>query len=225
MEDNKTLTNGYALETFSKLVLGAVNLRRIFLLLTQLHFSDPKNYGAMEDELKNFVWNKDKTKSKLFIDLDYVYDPAKSDQFPGIYVGVGDIDFKKVLMGNHESYTPDNAGSKNILHGLTTIIIRHASLSPDEALALADLSFGYYTGIRELLMERMKLKEFSIQKLSTPRFFHIDGTEKADKKYVADLIMNLAYDATWTTFRESHRIKKITFGQLTDHCGWKSGLQ
>ena len=215
-DDNPKISfaNKCPLDAFATMPLGVTNLRRIFLLLTRLHYSDSKNYGVMEDQLKDFVWSKDPAKSKLFVGLDYVFDPNKTDQFPGIFVGVGDLDFKQEVIDNREGFTDDRSGEHGVLKGATMLIIRHASLTPDEALALADLSFGYYTGIRSMLMQRMKLKAFTINKLSTPRFFNVDGADKADKKYYADLLMGISYDAAWTTFTQSHRIKKITLGQM-----------
>jgi hypothetical protein len=206
-----------ALEAFAGIPLGPTNLRRIFLLLTQLHYSDSKNYGPMEEQLKDFVWHKDKpgeAKSKLFVGLDYVFDPTKTDQFPGIFVGIGDIQYKRVVINNLDSYTNDRAGSKNILQGGTTVILRHTSLTPDEALAMAELSFQFYTGVREMLMKRMNLVAFDVSQISTPRFFDLDGKELADKRYSADLILGIAFDASWITLTESHRLKKITLGQL-----------
>jgi hypothetical protein len=219
MSDTIPLISRNALDAFSNIVLGAVNLRRIFLLLTRLHFSDSSNYGAMKEELSKFVWSKDPKLSRIFIGLDYVFDIVKSDQFPGVFVGVGDLDFQQKVIQNLSGITEDKSGSENVIEGTTTIIIRHASLSPDEALALADLSFGFYTGVRQFLVSRMKLNALTVNRLSTPRFFNIDGTEKADKKFCADLILGIAWDASWTSFVESHPVKKIVFGDLVDRCG------
>lgn len=215
-----------ALQGLSDMILNSVNLRRIFLILTQLHYSDARNYGAMAEQFQDFVWrrslpgqNGENPKSKLSIELDYVFDPKKTDQFPGIFVGTGDIDYRQEVLDNKAGYTDDRSGSRNVYTGATTIILRHASLTPDEALALADLSYGYYTGIRDMLMLEMKLKSFAINKLTTPHFFNIDGADKADKRYYADLIMSLSFNASWITFTESHRIKKITLGELFTEFG------
>lgn len=201
------------LEHCANFALGPVSLRRVFLLMTRIHFSDANNYGPQKEALANFVWHKDANLRKLNIELDYIFDAKRADLFPGVYVGVGDIDYKQKVTDNRDSSTEDRSGTNRVMEGATTIILRHASQQPDECLQLAELSFGFYTGIREMLMDKMRLSSMDVRRLSTPRFFTPDSSTEADRKFCADIIMGISFNASWTTFCESHRIKTITFGQ------------
>jgi len=48
--------------------LNGSNLRTIFLLLTRVHYSDSKNFGYLEDQLKCMVWNSNHSETPLEID-------------------------------------------------------------------------------------------------------------------------------------------------------------
>lgn len=192
-------------------------LRRIFLLLTRAHFSDPAHYGIQRERMRNFRWDKDESKSTVKIELDYVYDPAKTDSGPAIYVGMGDFSFKQSVMNNREGATADRSGQRFSLQGGCSLILRHVSQQAEESLVLAEMSFDFYVGIREYLMRRLSLSGFNPLQISTPRFFQADDAVKANKRYISDFVINISYTPAWTEFQESHRIRQITFGQaLTD---------
>ena len=208
------IANGNALEQLRDTPLDQVTLRRVFLLLTRVHYADPSNYGILRQTMKNFKWAQDPAKSTIKVELDFKYDPALTDIIPSIFVGTGDIDYTQTTVDSREGSTRDRSGATYAIQAGAYVILRHVSTDPDECLKMSAMSFDFYAGIRELIMEKLKLSAFMPTQTSTPRFFMPDAAEKAKKTFASDLKLKVGFTPAWTTFRESHRIKAITLGSL-----------
>jgi len=205
-----TPENHLLLEGLGNLVLTPVSLRRIFLLLTRLHFSDASHYGDKAIPLKNFIWSPDEKLRKLFIDYDYNYRPTDLEQRPGVFIGVDDITYARQVIDNQRENTADRSGTSFTYRAETGIILRHISLTPDEALTLGELSVDFYAGIRKMLMEQMKLQNFDLAALKATKPF-LRTEMQTDQQFSCDLVMRISFLHDWTTFRESHRIKTVSF--------------
>jgi hypothetical protein len=205
MKDNFQL-----IDELSRLVLTPVTIRRIFLLLTRLHYSTNENYGILKEKLKDFTWNpKD---GKLHIDYDYNYDPAQLDKRPAIFVGRDDIQYTKVVTGDHSGHSEDRSGEQFTKTAKTSVILRHIAKSPDESETLADLSSQFFMGITPMIRDSLqgKILEYEVIGLKSSRPFE-RTSQQADQHFMSDLIIGLAYNSIWMTSFESHRIKTITF--------------
>jgi hypothetical protein len=200
------------IESLHRVAINPITIRKIFLLLTRVHYSDADNYGAYKPQLSNFVWSKDPAIVKLYIDFDYNYDPLKMDRRPAIYVGTSDIDFKQVVVDNSKNMSEDRSAEEYVKEASTNIIIRHIGKTPDESWALGDLSLQYYLGIRKMLQERLKVSKLEVIKLMASKPFE-RTTQQADQQFIVDLLVNLQYNAAWLTMREGHRIKTVTYAQ------------
>jgi len=210
MSAPNTPANQTLLEGFSNLILGPVSLRRIFLLLTRIHYSDPAHYGEFKDKMAKFVWSQDDTKRKLFIDYDYNYRPTNLEQRPAVFVGVDDVTYRRVVIDNARNVTEDNSGTSSSYAAETGIIFRHISMTPDEALALGEMTAMFFTGMRKNLIQQMKLHAFDLVKLSSTKPF-LRSSEEPDQQFVCDTVLRLSYIHDWTTRWESHRIKTVSF--------------
>jgi hypothetical protein len=207
------MTNNFAIiNEMSKLVLTPVTIRRIFLLLTRLHYSDNANYGKFKEVFANFIWHKDEKLRKLQIDYDYHYDPKNLDRRPAIFVGLDDIRFNKVVIGNRSGDSEDRSGEEFTKTASTNVIIRHIGKTADEAPALADLSSQFFMGITPMIHDslRGKILEYDVIGLKSSRPFE-RSSEQADQNFCSDLIIALSYNSIWMTSFESHRIKTISF--------------
>ena len=219
-----TPENQSLLEGFSNLILGPVSLRRIFLLLTRLHYSDPAHYGEFKDKMSSFVWSQDDTKRKLFIDHDYNFRPTKLEQRPAIFVGTDAIMYRRVAIDNVRAITEDSSGKSSSYVAETGIIIRHISMTPDEALALGEMSAIFFSGVRALLKQHMKLHTFDIVKLDSTKPFLREAAEP-DQQFSCDLVMKLAYVHDWTTIWESHRVKTVSIREAVAAYALPAGEQ
>ncbi len=212
-----TPVNNALLEGLAELRIGPVSLRRIFLLLTRLHYSTPNNYGAYKEVLDTLVWSQDDLKRKLHIDYDYHYLPSKLEQRPAIFVGTDDIKLERLVQDNYRENVSDNSGTMSSMKAGSAVIIRHISMTPDESLALVELSSDFYAGIRQLLKERLKLHSFDIGAIRTAKPFS-RSPEQPDQMFACDLIMPISWIWDWTTTREGHRIKTIGFTEAVTSC-------
>lgn len=188
-----------------------VTLRKIFLLALRNHYADPEqNFGGVPKNFKNFKYSDDETERTVDIDLDYVFDNYKLDQRPVIFVGFGNFKFEKQVLNNYIDNTADYAatGFYNITN--TQCIIRHVSKEPDEALKMGVITTAFFRGLRTTLMHSFSLKSFEVTQLSKPQM--LDNT--ADKQFEVVAAIELAYQDYWQTFIESHRIKKINYGNV-----------
>ena len=203
------------LDKIGKIALTPVTVRGIFLLLTRLHWSDPNYYGAAKAKLGTLYWAKTEKERTLLVDYDYNYDPARSDKRPAIYVGTSDFDFRRVVVDNKHSQTDDRAGEQYVSLAGTNVIVRHIGASPDESLAMADLTGQFFLGMRKLIQEALKVHAFEVGKLAASKPFE-RAPQSADQQFMVDLIMNLQYNAVWLIWREGHRIKTVTYKQSLD---------
>ena len=186
--------------------LNGSNLRTIFLLLTRAHYSDSKNFGYLEEQLKCAVWSSEHSKSALEIDPSYQYDINRDNRKPGIYVGVDQpSQFSKVDLNSRQGNIPDNSGffSGQLLR--TAISFIHVFESADQALLAADCTASFFVGIKESLRNKLNLSSFEPISISPPalvektpeRFFRVDATFGISYNY--SVLVNI----------ESHRLKKF----------------
>lgn len=186
--------------------LNGSNLRTIFLLMTRAHYSDPKNFGYLEEQLKCMVWTPEHSKSALEIDPSYQYDINRDNRKPGIYVGVDQpCQFSKIDLNARQGNIPDNSGffSGQLLR--TAISFIHVFESADQALLAADCTTSFFVGIKESLRNKLNLSSFEPISISPPaliektpeRFFRVDATFGISFNY--SVLVNI----------ESHRLKKF----------------
>lgn len=224
MSAPNTPENQTLLESFGNLILGPVSLRRVFLLLTRLHYSDPAHYGEYTRNLSQFVWSPDDSKRTLFIDYDYNYRPTKLEQRPAVFVGLNDFGYRRVALDNARSVIEDNSGTSSSYIAETSLIIRHISLTPDEALALGEMTAVFFAGIRQLLKTRMKLHSFDLAQLNSTKVF-MRQAEEPDQQFVCDTIMKVSFVFDWTTLWESHRVKTVSLTEAVVAYSQTTGTQ
>jgi len=186
--------------------LNGSNLRTIFLLMTRAHYSDSKNFGYLEEQLKCAVWNSDHSKSALEIDPSYQYDINRDNRKPGIYVGVDQpCQFSKVDLAARQGNIPDNSGffSGQLLR--TAVSFIHVFESADQALLAADCTASFFVGIKESLRNKLNLSSFEPISISPPALI-----EKAPERFFrVDVIFGISFNYSVLVNIESHRLKKF----------------
>lgn len=189
--------------------LDPVSLRRIFLLLTRNHYSDPAYFGNLPPSFKSFRYNDNPRDSKLRIELDYAFDPKNQEQPTGIYVGIGDVQSSSRVMDDFNSNNEDLSGATRHQLDQTQILISHVSASPDEALTMGVVSKAFYQGIGPLLRQRFRnIAGYRVISLSKPNRIEEKGN---NTYYKVDLSIGLAIPSEWETTVESLRVKRINF--------------
>lgn len=197
--------------SLGRLPKSPTNLRKMFLLLTRMHYSAPENFGELADLLKNYVWKAEEPRG-LDVLLDFDFDRSKARTVPAIFVGMTDFIYSRRVLDNHKEFTDDRAGRMQVKSVGTTVVLRHTSASADEAFNLADLTAQFYLGAQDMMREQAGFAQFEVQNLLQPKIFN-RSPEQSYQQFEADVILGLQFTATWWTFTESHRIKQITFKQ------------
>ena len=186
--------------------LNGSNLRTIFLLMTRAHYSDSKNFGYLEEQLKCMVWSSEHSKSALEIDPSYQYDINRDNRKPGIYVGVDQpCQFSKIDINSRQGNIPDNSGffSGQLLR--TAISFIHVFETADQALLAADCTTSFFVGVKESLRNKLNLSSFEPISISPPALI-----EKTPERFFrVDVTFGIAFNYSVLVNIESHRLKKF----------------
>jgi hypothetical protein len=210
--------------------LDILNLRRIFLMITKIFFSDKENFKTyLEDTAHKFDYTysdyildpEGKNKSIIDITADYNYldDAAKleylgSTQNPKIIISVGDISLSDIgTIANKTRMLEDNSGFMMGLNASTTITFSSYAQTLGDCAMMSQLCAAHFTGLTEQLCYLLRLKKYSPLKISTPRA--INPTENK-KLFRSDFIIQINWEAAWRTRIESARLRKLAI-ELMPH--------
>lgn len=186
--------------------LNGSNLRTVFLLLTRAHYSDSKNFGYLEDQLKCLKWSEDKSEATIEVSPSQNYDMNRDNKQPAIYVGMDrPFEFAKLDLSSKQSNIPDNSGyfSGHVVRASIGFI--HVFETVDQALLAADCTASFFIGIKQSLKERLNLSSFEPISISPPALI-----EKSPERFFrVDVTFALAFNYNVLVNIESHRLKKF----------------
>ena len=182
-----------------------VSMRKLFLLLTRLNFSDPKHYGAYESLLENLVYSDNPTESRLSVDLLSIYAPSKTFSRPAIFVGFTESRFERMAPADDAGHSEDNSRIYKAKRVSTTLKIVHTANDPDQALALGTISATFFLGIQQLLLQGFGLLHFTIESITDATLIE----KSPDTAFSCTLTASVNYEFQTVTALESHRIKKF----------------
>jgi hypothetical protein len=202
----KDLNNLSLLDMLGYQNMDPVHLRRIFVLLLREIYSVPENLE--NPELKNpaIIYSEKETERTLDIDLDFLYDPERVAARPGIYVGLGPINFEKKVIGDDAGLSEDNSTRYYECMSNVALNIRHISTAPDFSYLLATQTLMALLSARNLLFSNlsglaaMEPKQVAQIQLSDP---------EPEKEFRVDVVFNISFMFSWTTKLEGHRLKSI----------------
>ena len=132
-----------------------MQLRRIFLLYLRDFFSHSANYESDDLREPEIIFSEKKTKKTLDVDLDYLYDAEEVAHRPGIFVGLGPMQFKRRVMGDSAGTSHDNSTRYYTNQAETTLNVRHVSTTPDFSFLLANETVRFFLSITEILFSNI----------------------------------------------------------------------
>lgn len=188
-------------------VISPITLRRAFLLSLRTHYSDPAHFGHYQALVGGLCY-ADGPDSVMDIELMHVYDPAKLNSRPAIYLGFRPQTYQRLSGdGGYAGTSDDGASSTYLMSTTGQMLVRHVAPVADMALLMGEISAEFFFGMRPLFMQQLCLRQFDLASLSDPRV-----VEKApDRMIFVDLVCTLNYTTQITTSIESHRLKKVVF--------------
>jgi hypothetical protein len=184
--------------------LSSVALRRIFTSLLKVHWGDAHNFGEYEETLGCLVYDDDPAASKLTILPAYVFDAEKTENFPGIFVGLG-INYKKTSLDNFAGQGEDLSDTYYSTLANVAMTISHVHRSADLAFSMAESTTAFLLGLRKPIMNRIGLMEMEPRGLSEAQPIQ----SKPERFFEVDLTINLTFNLGMTVNLESHRLKKF----------------
>ena len=182
-------------------------LRSAFADLTRLHYSDPNNITSQDiPRLKNYIWDPDPARSKIYIDVAGKFDPKIVETRPAIFVGISDTDFTREVFRNEASQDFTKGETNYAIKNSCSVLLHHVGTVVDEALALARITAAYYTAFTQMLRKEFNFNYLHVSKLSRPAILY-----EAKERWISTVYIDLQYFETWQVATESHKLKAIKF--------------
>lgn len=209
--------------------LDNYSLRQIFLLLIRNLYSDNSQFSSLvsyfPNSMKDYTYSdpivdpKKKSKSTLQIELSYaatVDSPDKKDylavnQYPAIFISVGDLDYESTGAISHAMGYDRAMGT--VTQGMVTkcpITISHYAEDYDTAAILSQITSSYFLVLRKPLMNKLGLKSLDLAKTAAPIPASQNFQSEAEKLFKADIHLALTFVSQWETTPESVKIKKFS---------------
>ena len=186
--------------------LDMVMLRRIFLLLTRVHWGDAENHYQQPNPFDCLVYSDEEKDSRLTVDLTDIYNEDETDNFPGVFVGFeGGFTLSKITQNYEAVASDDGSAEHRIVSWKGRLVIKHVHQSADIAMAMADSTFAYMMALRSSLMSRFPIRQLDIVGVTDPQNIK---PQNARRFFKVDLVSDVEFTATVSINMESHRIKK-----------------
>lgn len=176
----------------------------IFLELTRQFYSD-------EDNLPIDVcgaWDKDVTKTGVWIATEYEWEDAAPEFRPAIYIKLSPIQYAGAA-GRRDGRTYVDMQQAEYHHariGTGTVSWVHIGGTAGEAGALAGATLDYMDGINALIQDSFQFDEFAVASISP--LTHEKESRDAKRSVVTAAF---SFQDTWSVKRESQKLKRIVF--------------
>ena len=168
-------------------------------------------YGLSDDlNYPPVIYSDDPKKRKVDVELDYLYDSEKVSEEPSVYVGFGDIKFKKLGVGDISRISQDNSHTTYTNQSDMQLHLRHVSPSADMSYLLANHSAGFFLAMKVLLLNNVPgLVDIRIENISKVNLTQVEKS----RSFRTDVIFGLTVMFSWTTTSEDHRLKDVVVNQ------------
>lgn len=190
-------------------------LRTAFLLLLRFHYASAANYPDDLEALKCLVYDPDNPgDTTLSVEFSHVFDPNKTDNFPGVFVDKTDLRLNRHSMGNLAGFSFDTSREDSSHIASMRINITHVAKEAAVASDLAESTMVLLVGMEPVLRDRLGLLELRVEGVN-------QGQKAKDQpdRYHRDVVSVVAsYEYAASVTLESHRIKKFAVAFKPEFC-------
>ncbi len=183
----------------------ADKFRRLLLLFLQGHYSSADNYEGFE-QLSCYVWTRDKKTSRLTIRFTHNSADNAQDEYPGIYLVFGKLDYEKLGIGNYAGSTQDSAGTHIAKEATLTFSINHVFKNASDAYDAAEMTSRILTSMGAPLARNGGANGLEVLGLEVPK----EKKPSPENYYTVATNVRILYTLAVTRTLESHRIRRIT---------------
>lgn len=188
--------------------LSPLELRRVFLLLSRSCFSSVEGYNNLSGyELTDppVTHSDDKYANKINVELEYVYNPEEVNSRPSVFIGLGDVQYERQVVGDIAGASDDYSTTYYAGQSQTQLAVKHISTSPDLCYAMADQTVKFYLAIKPLLESLPGFADLRLGTISKVRIIDPDR----ERNFQVDVIFPIVFMFAWTTRTEDQRLKEI----------------
>lgn len=184
----------------------ADKFRRMLLLFLKGHYSNASNYSGFE-HLDCFVWHPDKDESKLTIDFTHIDSDEYPDDYPGIFLSFGGLQYDQIAIGgNFAGNSDDRAGTHNSKESVVRFEMFHVFKKASDAYDAAEMTSRVLTAMAGPLASHGGATGFQILGVRVPK----KKKPSPRKHYAVATGVEIRYTLAVTRTLESHRIRMIT---------------
>jgi len=209
---------GHEIETVEELLQcaplpnTASKFRRMVMLFLRAHYSSSENYPD-DASFKCLVYSPDKKDSTLEVGFSHLDDFSDPDNYPGIFVTIGDVKFTKLGMGNRAGYSEDLATTHMTKQADLALVIQHVAKEAHVAYDMADMTAFVLTAMAHPMVLNSGALSMEVEGFGKP----ITKNESPSDYYTVALVVKISYTFNVSRSIESHRIKTIASILQTDH--------
>lgn len=200
------------IETFNSLTsclrepLTAATLRRIFVVLMRVHYSHPNNFPGCYAHLRCMTWNKDPKLSTLTIEPLRKFDTNVVNQFPGIFIGNGDLSSTVPVIGGFGGMDEETWSTQySVSLDVASIRIRHIGRNESDAYDMADMSKDFIQAMAVFIAPDMQASAIRVTGYSAAE----KRDQPSDEFYAVDLSVSISYNHRVATILDGHRIGSL----------------
>lgn len=192
------------LECFER-PLSLVELRDMVLAITRAHWAYPDNHGMLAPSFECAVYDFDKPEAstmRVEPQDSYVEEELRPS---GIYVGLGDTEVQKRVIGNFEEFSEDNATRTNVWGAGTIMLLAHVTPSVTMSLKAAESTLAFLSALGPVICTRCNLSQFEPQKIGAAQKL----AKSPDRMFRVDAIVRIMFTWSVSVNHESHRLKLL----------------
>lgn len=180
------------------------------LELVKHHFSDAKHYGIHGKLLEDVVFP-----GRLTIRPEYGHKDRNKDHVNHIFVDVEGVEFSpNIITGDATSRTDDLGVGTFGTPASFQVTITHEHPNPDASYAMALETNAVLGGVRPLLMNIARFRDWNASRLGKPTLIPSEQSGNAGRIYGTQAVFAGGFNWSWDTAEVSQRIKHF---QLQGH--------
>lgn len=184
------------------------SLRRVMLLLTRTHWSQPSNHGDLASNFSCLAYDAefpDKSTLPIYPIEDYM---EEKSECPAIYIGQREAPFKPVSIGSAHGNMGSSDDNSTTYHGWNCETIAVAGCvhrSIEMAQLMAESTMVFWSGVGPILSSRMGLRMFQPLGISAA----VKQETSPVRSYRVDVTAQMIFTWSVALSLESHRLKYL----------------
>lgn len=190
-------------ELVSRIPHDRLGVMAMTLEIVKHHFSDMLHYGIHAKLLKDVVFP-----GNLTIRPDYGHKDRNTDHVNHIFVKVEAVEFSpNIVTGDATSRTEDLGVGTFGTMAAFNVEITHEHPNPDTADAMAHETNTVLGGIRPLLLNIARFRDWNASTLTGPQLVPKEQAGNAGRLYSTTAVFRGGFNWSWETAEVSQRIK------------------